>query len=491
VRVKTRTSWRNHTGNQSIDPLRIYWPESSDDLIEIVLEGERLGYPVRAVGSGHSWSDVALTPGFLVETSSLPALVDTNRSAWRAGAEQPLARVGAGMRLREVNAGLDAAGLALPNMGGYDGQTVAGVISTSTHGSGVSFGPLSDLVRSLDLVASGGERYRIEPADGPTDPERFIGARLVQDDHWFRAAAVGMGCLGLIHAVTLAVEGSYALTERRTQSTWEEVREILRKRDVLEAHRHYEVYLNPHQREGRNLCMITTRDRAATIPDRPPDRQRNSIPEFIATLAITPHVLNLITDLRPAWSPWLLDRALLALADEEFTSASYKVLNIGTANLLPAYSAEIGVPVDDRGSHVRAVDRIIEIADEHRRIGGVYHTSPIALRVVKASEKYLSMMEGRMTMMIELIQMTRTEGGVELLDAYERGLDELAIGARPHWGQINRLNREEIEGAYPHLGDWLDIHGRLNASGVFGGPFARRVGFEELAVPRSVPAPDA
>ena len=49
-----------------------------------------------------------------------------------------------------------------------------------------------------------------------------------------------------------------------------------------------------------------------------------------------------------------------------------------------------------------------------------------------------------MTMMIELIQMTRTEGGVELLDAYERGLDELAIGARPHWGQINRLNREEI-----------------------------------------------
>ena len=237
--------------------------------------------------------------------------------------------------------------------------------------------------------------------------------------------------------------------------------------------------------------MITTRDRAAKIPDRPPDRQRNSIPEFIATLAITPHVLNLVTDLRPAWSPWLLDRALLALADEEFTSASYKVLNIGTANLLPAYSAEIGVPVDDRESHVRAVDRIIEIADEHRRIGGVYHTSPIALRFVKASEKYLSMMEGRMTMMIELIQMTRTEGGVELLDAYERGLDELAIGARPHWGQINRLNREEIEGAYPHLGDWLAVHGRLNASGVFGGPFARRVGFEELAVPRSVPAPDA
>src|SRR3989441_2694434 len=65
-------------------------------------------------------------------------------------------RAEAGIRLRELNAHLDAHGLALSNMGGYDGQTVAGVISTSTHGSGIGFGPLPEQIRSLDVVAGGG-----------------------------------------------------------------------------------------------------------------------------------------------------------------------------------------------------------------------------------------------------------------------------------------------------------------------------------------------
>ena len=62
-------------------------------------------------------------------------------------------------------------------MGGYDGQTIAGVISTSTHGSGIRFGPITDDVRSLDIVASGGALYRIEPADGITDPAAFAPSR--------------------------------------------------------------------------------------------------------------------------------------------------------------------------------------------------------------------------------------------------------------------------------------------------------------------------
>ena len=83
------------------------------------------------------------------------------------------------MTIAELNAYLQGRELALPNMGGFDGQTVAGVISTSTHGSGIAFGPLSDFVRSLDIVAAGGTVYRIEPDDGPSDPEAYR-ARLPQ-----------------------------------------------------------------------------------------------------------------------------------------------------------------------------------------------------------------------------------------------------------------------------------------------------------------------
>ena len=89
--------------------------------------------------------------------------------------------------VRALNAALDREGLALPNMGGYDAQTIAGVVSTSTHGSGLRWGPFPDLVRSLDLVVSGGEVVRVEPPDGPTDPAAFAaahgdGRRLVQDE---------------------------------------------------------------------------------------------------------------------------------------------------------------------------------------------------------------------------------------------------------------------------------------------------------------------
>jgi hypothetical protein len=88
----------------------------------------------------------------------------------------------------------------------------------------------------------------------------------------------------------------------------------------------------------------------------------------------------------------------------------------------------------------------------------------------------MSMMHGRDTIMLELIQMTRTEGGFELLAEYEEAL--YALGGRPHWGQYNTLtgSNELMQAMYPRFPDWLAVHGELNASGVFDSPFSKRVG---------------
>ena len=88
-----------------------------------------------------------------------------------------------GTHLRDLNAALDARGLALPQMGGYDEQTIAGVVSTSTHGSGLNWGPFPDFVRSLELVVAGGEVVRIEPpTDRPTRAFATHAAGAVQDE---------------------------------------------------------------------------------------------------------------------------------------------------------------------------------------------------------------------------------------------------------------------------------------------------------------------
>jgi hypothetical protein len=484
AKFSTRTRWHNHTRNQGTDPLQIHRPGGDgavEQLVRIVQDAEANGCEVRAVGSGHSWSDVALTGGFLVETHGLNRVLDVEAEPLREGVDRRnLVYTEAGIRLRDLNSELDKRNLALSNMGGYDAQTLAGVISTSTHGSGLEFGPIADSVRSLDIVGSGGAVYRIEPEGGLTDPAAYEARHpertLLQDDQAFRSAVVGMGCMGIVYAAIVAVEPKYWLKEVRTLSSWSRLKPDLLDGGALRQKRHYELLINPYRRDGDNRCLITTREKA---PEPAGGgwrrRSRNLLPEIAASIpSVTGPILDFLAGLRPSWTPGMLDWSLNAIADDEYTDISYKVLNIGTANLMPAYSAEIGVPID--GRHVEAVERIIEIAQLHRELGAIYHTSPISLRFVKDSPAYMSMMHGRDTMMIELIQMTHTEGGFELLGEYEDAL--YALGGRPHWGQVNTLTGSHgfIESMYPEYGKWLEIHGELNASGVFNGPFSKRVG---------------
>jgi FAD/FMN-containing dehydrogenase len=479
---RTRATWKNHRGNYSVDPLRLYRAKSLAELTEILAEAGRVGCTVRAVGSHHSWSDVALTHGFLVETREISRILPLEPELLSAeGRERKLVRSEAGIRIRELNTHLDSLGLGLTNMGGYDEQTIAGVMSTSTHGSGIGLGPLVSYVRSIELLAADGTLFRIEPAGGITDParyrERYPTQRLVQDDQWFDAVSVSMGCMGIIYAVTLEAEPAYWLKEVRTLSTWRRVRAEL-EGGVLAAHRHYEVYFNPHPRkDGEHTCLVTTRNRTEPPVGGSGGRlHRNPLVELGAKLLILPKVLNLLFDLWPRSAPRLVDFGLKSLADAEYTSRSYKVFNIGAANHLPAYSSEIGVPVDERMLHLEAVERIFRIAAEHARIGTIYHTSPVALRFVKASGALLSMMHGRDTMMIELILLYDTEGGFELLTAYEQALYQL--GGRPHWGQFNVLtgSHELIASMYPGFAQWQAVREQLDPEGRFDSPFARRVG---------------
>ena len=201
---------------------------------------------------------------------------------------------------------------------------------------------------------------------------------------------------------------------------------------------------------------------------------RNWLVELGAKLPITPRLLNLALHLRPSLAPFLIETAMKALVKDEYDEVSFKVFNIGNANLVPAYSAEIGIPMD--GRHIEAVERVFEVADRQRRVGDVYQSSPIALRFVKASPAYASMMYGSDTMMMELIQLRGNEGGYEMLAAYEEALYDL--GGRPHWGQVNTLTGSHglVSSMYPRWVDWLRVHAQMNATGVFDSPFSKRVG---------------
>ncbi len=435
---------------------------------------------MRAVGAGHAWSDVALTEGYLAEPDRLGGLVALDDGTLRPRPPgRRLVRALGGTHLRDLNAALDREGLALPNMGGYDAQTIAGVVSTSTHGSGLAWGPFPSLVRSLDLVVSGGEVVRVEPPDGPTDPDAFAAVhgdarRLVQDEPAFLAAVCGMGTLGLIHSLVLEVREKFWLNEVRTVSTWEAVRDTVTEDGVLGEGDHYELFLNPYAgKGGEHRVVVTSRADCPEPAGRPVDKgERDPLTELASKLPITGVLLRFAARHWPSLLASRFDATLDGLADDGYAAVSYRVFNIGEANKLPAYSMELGVALEGN-RHLEAVDRILAIAEERKR-ERLVHTSPIALRFTAGSPAYASMMHGGATMMIELIMVDGSRRGYELLDGYEARLADL--GARPHWGQYNTLTPERARALYPRWDDWLAVAGELNASGVFDSPFTARVG---------------
>jgi L-gulono-1,4-lactone dehydrogenase len=471
-------TWRNHTGDQVCHPREIVRAAWLQDLVEVVKRAETEGTTVRAVGAGHSWSDVALTDGYLIEPEALNRVSRLDDGSLKEEARgRKLVRVEGGTHLHTLNDTLDRMGLALPNMGGYDAQTIAGVVSTSTHGSGLRFGPFPELVRSIDLVVSGGQALRVEPANGPTDPARFTerDLRLVQDDHMFAAVVCGMGTMGLIHSLVLEVREKFWLNEVRTLSTWEAVRDTLTEEGVLGDGDHYELFLNPYAgSDGQHRVLVTRRADCPEPAGLPPDRlERHPLTEFESSLPITGVLLRFLARRLPSLMARRFDSVLKSMTDDGYANVSYRVFNIGEANHLPAYSMELGVTLEGR-RHLEAVDRILEIARERRARERQYHTSPISLRFVASSSAYASMMYGQATMMVELIMVVGSRGGRELLRGYEERLAGLAV--RPHWGQYNTLTAERVGALYPRWEEWLSVERKLNASGVFDSPFTERIG---------------
>jgi hypothetical protein len=484
-----REEWSNCIGNQKAFPLNIFRPTTLAEVITIVKRAETENRRLRAVGSGHSFSDIALTDDFLIDTHGLKKVLTLDTDVLKAGVQTSrLVEVECGITIADVNDKLDEMGLALINMGAHTAQTVVGALSTSTHGSGIGLGSAASFVRSIVVVASEGKVYRIERADGMTDPEKFKSKHsdieLRQDDDWFKSVVIGLGCMGVVYSVTIEVREKHWLRETRTVSKWAQVKADLLKGDVLQKNLHYEVLVNPYKLNGDHTCLVTARNEAAK-PDHPSPERANRSPLSVG-FSFLPRPLiwlfgkveSLKLRLLPGSAPRTIENSINALKDKEYVAKSYQVLDLGAPNYVAGYSSELALAADD-DSYIAAAEKIIEIAERNRATKNIYHTVPFSLRFVAKHDLYLSMMYGRDTCMIEVPMVDPTTGGMEILKEIEEALIEL--GARPHWGQVHYLpgGINQIRKMYPMLDKWLAVHRLLNSRGTFNNGFSKRCGFDE------------
>lgn len=314
---KNRGHWTNWIGMHCADPLEIRMPGNGryekvvenfmsmteydfaglTEVQQIVKDAEERKLRVRCVASGHALSDIDLTTDFLLisKKMTLPQrranqsyIKEKFRNGYKVITKHDgsyrtenryLYETGSGTLIVDLKDILEKERLAFQNLGGADVQGIFGAISTSTHGTGMHLKPLPDMVKSLVLVATGGKAYRIEPADGITDPDLYKksdeylkhGIELVQDNDDFYSAVVAMGCFGVVFSVVIEVMDIYYLHEERTPSTWEIEREMLLDPalNYLNNYRHLDITINPYPlgntfdldvRGGEHFCLVNTKE---------------------------------------------------------------------------------------------------------------------------------------------------------------------------------------------------------------------------------------
>lgn len=428
-------SWTNWAGNQTASGVRIERPRSAEEVATIVRDAAERGQRVKAVGSGHSFTAIARPEEVQLDLSALDSLHSADR-------ERGLATVGAGTPLRRLNDLLAGAGLAMTNLGDIDAQTIAGAISTGTHGTGEKFGGLATQVAGLEMVTADGSLVACSPHDRP--------------DLW-SAARVGLGALGVVTRVTLRGVPLFGL---RAEEGPMPLDELLDRFDELAgSFDHFEAYWFPHTRSTLTKC--NTRLPLAEGLDRLPAWKEWLDDEFLSN-----RVFGWTVELgkrRPSLIPRLNRIASRALGSRSFTDISYKVFT--SPRRVRFREMELAIP---RPAAVEAIREVVDAVERSDMTIGF----PVELRVAAADDIPLSTASGRDTAYLAF----HVPASVDH-EPYFRLVARVlsAYGARPHWGKLHDLDAELLRTLYPRFDEFLRLRQEVDPAGVFSNAYLDRV----------------
>lgn len=413
-------------------PAATFLPECEADLVGIVRRAAAVGAPVRAVGAGHSASEVAVSDGgYLVQLDRYARVLSLDPAAMRV-------TVQAGARLRELNDFLAAHGLALTNLGSIADQTLAGAISTGTHGTGLRFGAIDQQVVGMTLVTASGELLTLD-------------AR--HDADLLPAARVGLGSLGIISTLTLECVPGFDLAVRTDCLSFDAA---LAGLDSLVAEDHSRLWWFPHT----DAIQVWRARRVP--PDQAGPGAQGGRPAIERTSSGTVHELGLwATSFVPALTP-ILNRGLQRHFYSGGGEARGRSDHLFTFPITMRQRVlEFGIPIEHAA---RALRRLRDaIASD-----GLTAHSPVEVRFAPADDAWLSMAYGRDTCYIGVI-VYRPFGRTIGHERYFRATDALmaTFDGRPHWGKVHFHDAAALRRLYPAWDRFQALRRRLDPAGMF------------------------
>jgi FAD-linked oxidoreductase len=428
-----RTRWRNWAGNERAGT-EVVQPGSADEVAAVLTGAATAGRRVRPIGSGHSFTAIGRPEDVQLTCASLTGLGEVS--------EDGLVTVGAGMPLHRLNAELMRRGWSLTNLGDIDRQTIAGALSTGTHGTGAEFGGLATQVRGMQLVTPDGE---VIDCDAARRPEVFSAAR------------IGLGALGVVTTVTLQAVPAFALRAVEGPGTLTEAIEGFD--ELMTGTDHVEFYWFPHTDVTLLKCntRVPLEEGIAPLPRWRAvwDDEILANGAFAGVVAAGRRV--------PALIPPLARMSARALGARTWTDHSHRVFV--SRRRVRFLEMEYAVPRADAPAVLAELRRVHEANDWRAAF-------PVEVRVAAADDIPLSTASGRTSAYIAAHVPAGTDPG-----PWFSALEAIAgeVGGRPHWGKLHGLDADVLRTRYPRFEEFVALRDRLDPSGVLSNGYLERV----------------
>src|SRR4051812_9345242 len=338
--------WVNWSGSQQAAPKHFARPRSRHELAGLVASAPG---PIRVAGAGHSFSAGVVTDGTLLSLDALNRVLDV-----RDG----LVRVEAGIRLKALSRELYVRGLAMPNLGDIDVQSLAGALATGTHGTGTGLPNLSGQVTSVELIDADGRERTITGGDE------------------LLAARVSLGALGIVAAVTVRCVPAFRLRHTDKPEPLEPVLEELQAR--ADAHDHFEFWTFPHA----DVALTRTLDRTEDPPDKP-----GRAGAYVSDVLMDNHAFRAVNEVAKRFPGTIprLNRFASAVASRR-ERVNWSHASFASERLVRFEEMEYSVPREQAVPAVRAARAILE---DHAV------SFPIELRFTAGDDALLSPAHGR------------------------------------------------------------------------------------------------
>ena len=383
------------------------------------------------MGAGHSFSALVETSDILLSLDALSGIVEVN-------AESGEVTLWGGTRIRDIAGLLAPFGLALPNMGDIDAQSIAGAVSTSTHGTGARFTGYSGIVTGLRMVLADGS---IITAEG----------RL------FEAARVSLGVLGIITQVTLQCVPAFVLESRETTEPISEVLSSYLER--AETADHLEFFWFP----GTPRATVKELRRLPADSEiKPLGTVSNLLNREILCNGVF-GAIDLAASRVPSLAPPVRSVASKLMAGSSFSDESHRVFV--APRRVRFHETEYAMPIEVFPDVVRDVEQAIVRSGEEL-------TFPLEIRVAAADDTWLGTASGRDSVYVAVHRYHR-EQFAPVLAAVEPVF--AAYGGRPHWGKEHSLTDTELATLYAKFDDFQLVRDEIDPEGMLLNAHTRRL----------------